>query len=119
MQTDEHYKHVDQGLGHEGVGVIKEIGSLVERMSELRVGDRVGMGVSASLQGLIGSYRIVGRTNKATVDATTLRVLHALSHWLVKPPSPLSGIVPGTVHADGDWGTELMAVRPALQMRKW
>ncbi|EXJ63220.1 hypothetical protein A1O7_03667 [Cladophialophora yegresii CBS 114405] len=44
--TDEHYKHADQGLGHEGVGIIKEVGSLVELISDLRVGDRVGMGVS-------------------------------------------------------------------------
>ncbi|KIW26622.1 uncharacterized protein PV07_06441 [Cladophialophora immunda] len=42
--TDSHYRHADQGLGHEGVGVIKEVGSLVEKLSDLRVGDRVGMG---------------------------------------------------------------------------
>ncbi|EXJ75524.1 uncharacterized protein A1O5_00030 [Cladophialophora psammophila CBS 110553] len=36
--TDSHYRHVDQGLGHEGVGVIREIGSLVEKLSDLRVG---------------------------------------------------------------------------------
>ncbi|ETI22917.1 hypothetical protein G647_04711 [Cladophialophora carrionii CBS 160.54] len=44
--TDEHYKHAEQGLGHEGVGIIKEIGSLVKQISDLRVGDRVGMGQS-------------------------------------------------------------------------
>lgn len=42
--TDEHYRHVDQGLGHEGTGVIVELGSAAEQVSELRVGDRVGMG---------------------------------------------------------------------------
>ncbi|OCT54603.1 NADP-dependent alcohol dehydrogenase [Cladophialophora carrionii] len=42
--TDEHYKHADQGLGHEGVAIIKEIGSLVKQISDLRDGDRVGMG---------------------------------------------------------------------------
>ncbi|KAH8668645.1 NADP-dependent alcohol dehydrogenase [Xylariales sp. PMI_506] len=42
--TDEHYRHQDQGLGHEGVGVIVEIGSMVHEISDLRVGDRVGMG---------------------------------------------------------------------------
>ncbi|OAP56602.1 hypothetical protein AYL99_08714 [Fonsecaea erecta] len=42
--TDSHYRHASQGLGHEGVGVIKEVGSLVEKLSDLRVGDRVGMG---------------------------------------------------------------------------
>jgi len=42
--TDEHYRHAEQGLGHEGVGIIKEIGSLVPQISELKVGDRVGMG---------------------------------------------------------------------------
>lgn len=42
--TDEHYRHVDQGLGHEGIGIITEIGSSVQVLSEFRVGDRVGMG---------------------------------------------------------------------------
>ncbi|KIW17229.1 hypothetical protein PV08_04420 [Exophiala spinifera] len=42
--TDEHYRHQDQGLGHEGVGIIREIGSLVPEISDLKVGDRVGMG---------------------------------------------------------------------------
>jgi len=42
--TDEHYRHADQGLGHEGVGIIIEVGSMVETLSEFRVGDRVGMG---------------------------------------------------------------------------
>ncbi|KAH8900796.1 alcohol dehydrogenase [Thozetella sp. PMI_491] len=42
--TDEHYRHANQGLGHEGVGTIIEIGSQVSAQSEFRVGDRVGMG---------------------------------------------------------------------------
>lgn len=42
--SDEHYRHADQGLGHEGVGVIKELGPNASRLSELKVGDRVGMG---------------------------------------------------------------------------
>ncbi|KAF3401982.1 NADP-dependent alcohol dehydrogenase C 2 [Penicillium rolfsii] len=42
--TDEHFRHVDQGLGHEGVGIITEVGSSVHALSEFRVGDRVGMG---------------------------------------------------------------------------
>ena len=42
--SDEHYRHVDQGLGHEGVGIITEVGSLVSSISEFKVGDRVGMG---------------------------------------------------------------------------
>ncbi|KAI7968602.1 hypothetical protein EIK77_006621 [Talaromyces pinophilus] len=42
--TDEHYRHAHQGLGHEGVGIITEIGSSVQDLSEFRVGDRVGMG---------------------------------------------------------------------------
>ncbi|OAL19713.1 hypothetical protein AYO22_09519 [Fonsecaea multimorphosa] len=36
--TDTHYRHADQGLGHEGVGVIKEVGSMVEKLSDLRFG---------------------------------------------------------------------------------
>ena len=42
--TDEHFRHADQGLGHEGIGTIVEIGSSVAEMSEFKVGDRVGMG---------------------------------------------------------------------------
>lgn len=41
--TDEHYLRADQGLGHEGVGTITEVGSMVEALSDFRVGDRVGM----------------------------------------------------------------------------
>jgi D-arabinose 1-dehydrogenase-like Zn-dependent alcohol dehydrogenase len=47
--TDVHYRHKDQGLGHKGVGVIKEIGSMVPKVSGLKVGDRVGI-VSISLR---------------------------------------------------------------------
>ncbi|KAK1574782.1 NADP-dependent alcohol dehydrogenase [Colletotrichum navitas] len=42
--TDEHYRHADKGLGHEGVGTIIEVGSAVHETSDFRVGDRVGMG---------------------------------------------------------------------------
>ncbi len=42
--TDEHYKHAPMGLGHEGVGIITELGSAVSYISDLKVGDRVGMG---------------------------------------------------------------------------
>ncbi|CAG9947232.1 unnamed protein product [Clonostachys rosea f. rosea IK726] len=42
--TDEHYRHIDQGLGHEGVGTIVEVGSRVHEISDFKVGDRVGMG---------------------------------------------------------------------------
>jgi D-arabinose 1-dehydrogenase-like Zn-dependent alcohol dehydrogenase len=39
--TDEHYLHAGIGLGHEGVGIVTEIGSAV---TSLKVGDRVGFG---------------------------------------------------------------------------
>ncbi|KAF7328515.1 NAD(P)-dependent alcohol dehydrogenase protein [Mycena venus] len=39
--TDEHYKHVDMVLGHEGVGKVEQIG---EHVSLLKVGDVVGWG---------------------------------------------------------------------------
>ncbi|KAJ7063652.1 chaperonin 10-like protein [Mycena amicta] len=39
--TDEHYKHVDMVLGHEGVGVVEQIG---DGVVELAVGDIVGWG---------------------------------------------------------------------------
>ncbi|KID88090.1 NADP-dependent alcohol dehydrogenase [Metarhizium guizhouense ARSEF 977] len=42
--TDEHFLHADQGLGHEGVGIITELGSAVNEVSNFKVGDRVGMG---------------------------------------------------------------------------
>jgi D-arabinose 1-dehydrogenase-like Zn-dependent alcohol dehydrogenase len=39
--TDEHYKHVDMVLGHEGVGTVEQIG---ESVSQFKVGDIVGWG---------------------------------------------------------------------------
>lgn len=39
--TDEHYLHQDMGLGHEGVGIVKEVG---RRVRAVKVGDRVGFG---------------------------------------------------------------------------
>jgi D-arabinose 1-dehydrogenase-like Zn-dependent alcohol dehydrogenase len=39
--TDEHFKAVDMALGHQGVGIIEEIGPNVQ---ELKKGDRVGWG---------------------------------------------------------------------------
>jgi D-arabinose 1-dehydrogenase-like Zn-dependent alcohol dehydrogenase len=39
--TDVHYKHADIALGHEGVGIVKEIGSAVRLF---KVGDRAGWG---------------------------------------------------------------------------
>ncbi|TVY29230.1 putative formaldehyde dehydrogenase [Lachnellula hyalina] len=42
--SDEHFRHAEQGLGHEGIGIITEVGSSVHDISEFRVGDRVGMG---------------------------------------------------------------------------
>ncbi|KAF2008163.1 GroES-like protein [Amniculicola lignicola CBS 123094] len=39
--TDEHYRHADMALGHEGVGIIESVGPSVKK---LKVGDRVGWG---------------------------------------------------------------------------
>lgn len=39
--TDEHYKQVDMVLGHEGVGIVEDVGPNVK---ELKKGDRVGWG---------------------------------------------------------------------------
>jgi D-arabinose 1-dehydrogenase-like Zn-dependent alcohol dehydrogenase len=39
--TDEHYLHAGIGLGHEGIGIVKEIGSAVKAV---KIGDRVGFG---------------------------------------------------------------------------
>jgi D-arabinose 1-dehydrogenase-like Zn-dependent alcohol dehydrogenase len=42
--TDEHYRHYEMGLGHEGIGRISELGPGASRISDLKVGDRVGFG---------------------------------------------------------------------------
>lgn len=39
--TDEHYKWVDMGLGHEGVGIVKAVGPEVKTF---KIGDRAGWG---------------------------------------------------------------------------
>jgi D-arabinose 1-dehydrogenase-like Zn-dependent alcohol dehydrogenase len=39
--TDSHYRSQDMGLGHEGVGIIEELGPAV---THLKKGDRVGYG---------------------------------------------------------------------------
>lgn len=39
--TDEHYKEADMALGHEGTGVVEELGPDVKN---LKKGDRVGWG---------------------------------------------------------------------------
>ncbi|KAF7376496.1 NAD(P)-dependent alcohol dehydrogenase protein [Mycena sanguinolenta] len=39
--TDDHYRHTDMVLGHEGVGVVQEIG---DRVSQFKIGDIVGWG---------------------------------------------------------------------------
>jgi D-arabinose 1-dehydrogenase-like Zn-dependent alcohol dehydrogenase len=43
--TDEHVRTRDQGLGHEGVGIIQDLGPAVPPEANLKVGDRVGMGL--------------------------------------------------------------------------
>ena len=42
--TDEHYRHYEMGLGHEGIGHITQLGEGASRLSDLKVGDRVGFG---------------------------------------------------------------------------
>ncbi|KAL2359513.1 hypothetical protein RJZ56_007639 [Blastomyces dermatitidis] len=50
--TDEHYRHVDQVLGHEGIGIVREAGSGVTNVD---VGDRVGIGYFHEVCGLCPS----------------------------------------------------------------
>ncbi|KAJ7793715.1 putative NADP-dependent alcohol dehydrogenase C 2 [Mycena olivaceomarginata] len=40
--SDEHFKHADMVLGHEGVGTVQEVG---EKVSQFKVGDIVGWGL--------------------------------------------------------------------------
>lgn len=46
--TDEHYVCADKALGHEGVGIIKNVGDIVK---SVKVGDRVGFGFTHQVCG--------------------------------------------------------------------
>ncbi|KAG5298305.1 alcohol dehydrogenase [Histoplasma ohiense] len=50
--TDEHYRHADQVLGHEGIGIVRQAGSGV---TNVKVGDRVGLGYFRKVCGLCPS----------------------------------------------------------------
>jgi D-arabinose 1-dehydrogenase-like Zn-dependent alcohol dehydrogenase len=41
--TDEHYKHADMALGHEGVGTVQQLGA---DLQGFQIGDVVGWGYS-------------------------------------------------------------------------
>lgn len=56
--TDEHFRHADMGLGHEGIGTITELGSAVSEISEFKVGDRVGMGWFHKFCGYGGTLKL-------------------------------------------------------------
>lgn len=60
--TDEHYRFGDVGLGHEGVGTITELGSMVSNISDFKVGDRVGMSYHQKFCGHC-KYCLQGRQN--------------------------------------------------------
>lgn len=47
--TDEHYLHSEMVLGHEGIGIVKQIGDSV---TSVKVGDRVGFGYFRKVCGL-------------------------------------------------------------------
>ncbi|KAJ7272095.1 chaperonin 10-like protein [Mycena haematopus] len=47
--TDEHFKHADMVLGHEGVGTVEQIG---DRVSQFKVGDVVGWGFTHKTCGM-------------------------------------------------------------------
>ncbi len=42
--TDLHLSHTNNALGHEGVGVIEALGESAHLISDVKVGDRVGLG---------------------------------------------------------------------------
>ena len=46
--TDEHYLCANQALGHEGIGIIRKVGSAVK---SVKVGDRVGFGYTHEVCG--------------------------------------------------------------------
>ncbi|KAM3519812.1 hypothetical protein MY4038_009656 [Beauveria bassiana] len=64
--TDEHYRLKDMVLGHEGVGVVVEIGRFVE---EMKPGDRVGWGYC---HGSCGSCRACRRGQNLYCDEREL-----------------------------------------------
>ncbi|KAH7130241.1 chaperonin 10-like protein [Dendryphion nanum] len=55
--TDEHYRHADMVLGHEGVGIVEQTGPAVRN---LKKGDRVGWGYEANACGHC-KYCLTGR----------------------------------------------------------
>ncbi|PGH32672.1 hypothetical protein GX50_04519 [[Emmonsia] crescens] len=50
--TDEHYRHAGQVLGHEGVGIVRQAG---QGVTNVKVGDRVGLGYIHEVCGLCPS----------------------------------------------------------------
>ena len=76
--TDEHFRHYDKGLGHEGVGVITELGSAVHAVSDFQIGDRVGMG---------WYYKFCGHCDACLTGNNCFLHSFAIVHMLTQSPT--------------------------------
>ncbi|KAJ6498962.1 chaperonin 10-like protein, partial [Mycena sanguinolenta] len=91
--TDERYKNADMVLGHEGVGVVQQIG---DQVTQFKVGDVVGWGYTHKtcgvceqcLLGMLSSLRV--KTNTARIENITGHTRVWDASFLFKIPDGLA-----------------------------
>ncbi|KAG2421555.1 hypothetical protein HFD88_005530 [Aspergillus terreus] len=70
--TDEHYLRSGQALGHEGVGVVRQLGRDV---TNVKIGQRVGFGYT---------YYVCGVCEKCLSDCVAVMGIGGLGHLAIK-----------------------------------